>query len=169
VNNRGGAASRAYAPAVADDLLANQLAVADETERLGSRSPADGWTAGQVCAHLILNNGLFVETARAVQRGESPSYDNEHAVADEATAALAGAAGSVTTIAEWLRQSARSYAETLAALPAEVLDTTIVTTIRHDGGRIVDAEPRRLGDLMVGELTFHAGMHLEQVRALTPS
>jgi hypothetical protein len=47
-----------------------------------------------------------------------------------------------------------------------VLDATVTTTIRHDGGLLVDQEPRRLGDLMVGQLTFHAGMHLEQVRQL---
>jgi len=153
-----------------DELTANQYAVADAAERAASVSPADGWTAGQVCAHLILNNGLFVEVARRVQHGGAAPYDNERAVADDATSALAAAAGSTAQVAEWLRQSAAGYAAFVSGLDQRVLDTQVPTTIRHEGGFMVDGDDRRLGDLMLGELTFHAGMHLEQVQALvTPS
>jgi hypothetical protein len=129
-------------------------------------SPASGWSAGQVCAHLILNNGLFVEVARQVQQGKAPGYDNERAVSDEATAALAAAAGSTEQIAEWLRQSANGYAAFVGGVDPRILDTQVPTTIRHEGGFMVNAEARRLGDLMLGQLTFHAGLHLEQVRSL---
>lgn len=149
-----------------DELTANQYAVADAAEVAANASPTSGWSAGQVCAHLILNNGLFVEVAGQVQRGHVAAYDNERAVADDATAALAAAAGSTAQIAEWLRQSAAGYAGFLVGLDQRVLDTQVPTTIRHEGGFMVDADDRRLGDLMLGQLTFHAGMHLEQVRAL---
>ena len=149
-----------------DELTANQYAVADAAEQAATASPASGWSAGQVCAHLILNNGLFAEVARQVQQGHRPAYDNERAVADEATAALAAAAGSTAQLAEWLRQSAAGYAAFVSGLEPRVLDAQIVTTIRHEGGLMVDGEDRRLGDLMLGQLTFHSGMHLEQVRAL---
>ena len=149
-----------------DELTANQYAVADAAEAAAAVSPASGWTAGQVCAHLILNNGLFVEVARQVQRGHAAAYDNERAVADDATSALAAAAGSTAQVAEWLRQSAAGYAAFVTGLEPRVLDAQVPMTIRHEGGFMLDAEPRRLGDLMLGQLTFHAGMHLEQVRAL---
>jgi hypothetical protein len=149
-----------------DELTANQYAVADAAERAATASSGSGWTAGQVCAHLILNNGLFVEVAHQVQHGGAASYDNERAVADETTAALAAAAGSTTQLAEWLRQSAAGYAAFYAGLDPRVLDAQVTATIRHEGGLMVDAETRRLGDLMLGQLTFHSGMHLEQVLAL---
>jgi hypothetical protein len=149
------------------ELLANQFAIAELAELAADRHPDNGWTAGQVCAHLILNNGLFVETARAVERGEPGSYDNEATVGDDVTAALVAAAGSTRAIAGWLRTSAHAYLAVLDTLPTEVLDAMVTTTIHHERGLLVDAEPRRLGDLMVGELTFHAGVHLEQVRGLT--
>ena len=150
-----------------EELLANQRAVAELAHRAAATSPAQGWSAGQVCAHLILNNGLFIETARNVAEGGPHVYDNESSVGDVATAALAAGAGSVGVLAEWLRQSVTAYVDLLTTLPADVLDATVTTTIRHDRGLLVDQEPRRLGDLMVGQLTFHAGMHLEQVRNLT--
>jgi hypothetical protein len=149
-----------------DELTANQFAVADAAERAADASPASGWSAGQVCAHLILNNGLFVEVARQVQQGHVSPYDNERAVADDATSALAAAAGSTAQVAEWLRQSAAGYAAFVTGLDARVLDAQVPTTIRHEGGFMVEGENRRLGDLMLGQLTVHAGMHLEQVRAL---
>jgi hypothetical protein len=149
-----------------DELTANQYAVADAAVKAAAASPATGWTAGQVCAHLILNNGLFVEVARALQRGEPTVYDNERAVEDATTASLAAAAGSVEQIAEWLRQSANGYAGFISGLSGRVMDTAVPTTIRHEGGFAVDHEDRRIGDLMIGQLTFHSGMHLEQVEKL---
>jgi hypothetical protein len=148
------------------DLLAKQLAIADLAERAARETPGLGWTVGQVCAHLILNNGLFIETARAVERGERPGYDNVSSVDDTVTAVLAAGAGSLATIAGWLRTSVTEYAAVLLAFPDRVLDAEVVTTIRSDGSPVVDRQPRRLGDLMVGQLTFHAGMHLEQVQTL---
>ncbi|MDQ1706320.1 MAG: hypothetical protein QOF18_2686 [Frankiaceae bacterium] len=149
-----------------EDLLATQQAIAELAHRAAAASPAQGWNAGQVCAHLILNNGLFIETARNVAQGGPRVYDNESSVGDGATAALAAGAGAVGVLAEWLRQSVTAYVDLLTTLPDDVLDATVTTTIRHAGGLLVDQEPRRLGDLMVGQLTFHAGMHLEQVRQL---
>lgn len=149
-----------------DELTANQYAVADAAEQAAAASPSSGWTAGQVCAHLILNNGLFVDVALQVQKGQPAAYDNERSVADDATSALAAAAGSTAQIAEWLRQSAAGYAGFLVGLDQRVRDAEVPATIRHDGGFVVEGENRRLGDLMLGQLTFHAGMHLEQVRGL---
>jgi hypothetical protein len=149
-----------------DELTVNQYGVADAAEAAATASPASGWSAGQVCAHLILNNGLFVEVARQVLRGHAAVYDNQHSVSDDATAALAAAAGSTSQVAEWLRQSAAGYAAFILGLEPRVLDTQVPTTIRHEGGFTVNGDNRRLGDLMLGQLTFHAGMHLDQVRAL---
>jgi len=149
-----------------EELLANQLAIADLAVRAAASTPVKGWNAGQVCAHLIMNNGLFIESARCVASGGPHVYDNESAVDDVSTAALAGGAGSTGVLADWLRQSATAYVDLLTTLPEKVLDATVTTTIRSDGEFVVDAEPRRLGDLMVGQLTFHSGMHLEQVREL---
>jgi len=149
-----------------EELLANQLAIADLALQAAAATPVKGWNAEQICAHLLLNNGLFIESARCVASGGPPVYDNESAVDDIATAALAGGAGSTGVLVEWLRQSATAYVDLLTSLPADVLDATVTTTIRSDGETVVDAQPRRLGDLMVGQLTFHAGMHLQQVRDL---
>jgi hypothetical protein len=152
-----------------EDLLANQQAVAELVHQAAATSPEKGWDAGQICAHLIINNGLFIRTAQAVATGGPAVYDNESSANDDAIAAFAAGAGSVGVLAEWLRQSATAYVDLLTTLPASVLDARVVTTIRHEGGRLVDGEPRRLGDLMVGQLTFHAGMHLEQLRDLVPA
>jgi hypothetical protein len=149
-----------------EELLANQLAVADLAVRAAAATPVKGWNAGQVCAHLLMNNGLFIEAARCVATGGPHVYDNESAVDDVSTAALAAGAGSIGILAEWLRQSATAYVDLLTTLPASALDATVTTTIRSDGDFVVDAEPRRLGDFMVGQLTFHSGMHLQQVRDL---
>ena len=152
-------------PAI-DELTANQYAVADAAVKAAAVSPQSGWSAGQVVAHLILNNGLFIEAARAALRGEKPSYDNKHSVEDEAIASLAAAAGSTEQLAEWLRQSASGYAGFLSGLSHELLDLQLVTTIHHDGALMVDHAERRLGDLMLGQLTFHSQMHLDQVQQL---
>ena len=152
-----------------DELLANQRAIADLAHHAAASTPERGWNAGQICAHLIINNGLFIRTAQSVAEGGPHVYDNESSASDVATGALAAGAGSVGVLAEWLRQSATAYVDLLTTLPAEVLDAEVVATIHHEGGRMVDGEPRRLGDLMVGQLTFHAGMHLEQLRALVPA
>jgi hypothetical protein len=148
-----------------EELLANQLAIADLAVRAAAATPVKGWNAGQVCAHILMNNGLFIEAARCVAAGGPHVYDNETAVDDVATAAMAAGAGSTGVLAEWLRQSVTAYVDLLTTLPDKVLDATS-TTIRSNGDFVVDAEPRRLGDLMVGQLTFHSGMHLEQMRDL---
>ena len=150
-----------------DELTANQYAVADAALKAAAISPQSGWSAGQVVAHLILNNGLFVEAARAAQRGEKPEYDNVTTVDDVAVASLAAAAGSTEQLAEWLRQSANGYAGFLSGLPQDVLDTPMLTTIHHDGGVIVDHEERKLGEFMLGQLMFHSKMHLDQLDHLT--
>jgi len=149
-----------------EELLANQLAIADLAVRAAAATPVKGWNAGQVCAHVLMNNGLFIEAARCVLAGGPHVYDNETAVDDVATAALAASAGSTGVLADWLRQSAAAYVDLLTTLPDDVLDSTVTTTIRSDGDFVVDAEPRRLGDLMVGQLTFHSGMHMNQMRDL---
>jgi hypothetical protein len=151
-----------------EDLLANQHAIADLVH-LAARSPDKGWDAGQVCAHLIANNGLFVKAAAAVTAGEPAVYDNESSLDDTSIAAIAAGAGSPGVLAGWLKQSATAFVDYVTTLPAEVLDTEVTTTLRHDGALLVDAQPRRLGDLMVGQLTFHSEMHLKQVQELIPS
>ena len=149
-----------------EELLANQLAIADLTAKAAAATPVKGWNAGQVCAHVLMNNGLFIEAARCVLAGGPHVYDNETSVDDVATAALAAGAGSVAVLADWLRQSTTAYVDLLTTLPPEVLDATVTTTIRSNGDYVVDAEPRRLGDLMVGQLTFHAAMHAQQLQEL---
>jgi hypothetical protein len=149
-----------------EELLANQLAVAELSVRAAAATPVKGWNAGQVCAHLVMNNGLFIEAAQCVASGGPHVYDNESAVDDFATAALAAGAGSTGVLADWLRQSVTAFVDLLTSLPSDVLDATVTTTIRSNGEFVVDGEPRHLGDLMVGQLTFHSGMHLEQVRDL---
>jgi hypothetical protein len=149
-----------------EELLANQLAIADLAVRAAAATPVKGWNAGQVCAHVLMNNGLYIEAARCVASGGPHVYDNESAVDDVATAALAAGAGSTGILADWLRQSVTAYVDLLTTLPDDVLDATVTTTIRSNGDFVVDAEPRRLGDLMVGQLTFHSGMHVQQVRDL---
>jgi hypothetical protein len=101
-----------------------------------------------------------------VASGGPHVYDNESSVDDVATAALAAGAGSTGVLAEWLRQSVTAYVDLLTSLPEKVLDATVTTTIRSDGSTIVDAEPRRLGDLMAGHLTFHSAMHVQQAQEL---
>ena len=149
-----------------EELLANQLGVADLAVRAAASTTVKGWNAGQVCAHLLMNNGLFIEAARCVAAGGPHVYDNESSVDDVSTAALAAGAGSTGILAEWLRQSVTAYVDLLTTLPGSVLDANVTTTIRSNGDFVVDAEERRLGDLMVGQLTFHSGMHLQQVREL---
>jgi hypothetical protein len=149
-----------------EELLANQLGVADLAVRAAASTPVKGWNAGQVCAHLVMNNGLFIEAARCVASGGPHVYDNESAVDDVATAALAAGAGSTGILADWLRQSVTAFVDLLTTLPDEVLEANDTTTIRSNGDFVVDAEQRRLGDLMVGQLTFHSGMLLQQVRDL---
>ena len=60
-----------------DELTANQYAVADAAEAAANASPASGWSAGQVCAHLILNNGVLVETALQVRSAPSRVPDRQ--------------------------------------------------------------------------------------------
>jgi hypothetical protein len=151
-----------------EELLANQHAIADLVHHAAAASPDKGWDAGQVCAHLIANNGLFIKAAEAVAAGEATSYDNESSLDDRSTAAFAAGAGSVGVLAGWLKQSATSLVDFLTTLSDEVLDTDVTTTLRSDGALLVDAQPRRLGDLMVGQLTFHSEMHLQQVQQLIP-
>src|SRR4051812_25510844 len=115
-----------------DELLANQLAVADLAYRAAAATTVKGWNAGQVCAHLIMNNGLFLEAARCVMSGGPHVYDNESAVDDVSTAALAAGAGSTGVLAEWVRQRATPYLDPPARPPPDVPETTGATTYPHD-------------------------------------
>jgi len=49
---------------------------------------------------------------------------------------------------------------TPVAIEVDCIDAAIAQIRR------LDAQPRRLGDLMVGQLTFHAGMHAQQLQEL---
>jgi hypothetical protein len=78
-----------------EELLANQHAIADLVH-LAAATPDKGWDAGQVCAHLVANNGLFIRAAETVIAGEPAVYDNESSHDETAIAAIAAGAGSVT-------------------------------------------------------------------------
>lgn len=146
--------ARAYEPFISAFLAGD----------FGAPGP-DGWTAEMVAAHVALNNECFTGAARAVLSGQAPVYDNEVAVDPDELREQITRLGDRTAIAEWVRRSAQEMDALHRSLTEDQRETPMPTTIRHDGTVIVD-EPRPLGQMIVGNATFHLQMHLDQLRGL---
>jgi uncharacterized protein YciI len=133
----------------------------------GHAEPADGWTAEMIAAHMLANNDLIAETAERTADGEQLGYDNAAAVGTEALAALVTAAGSRATLADDLERSAKRLAAVYERL-GDAGATEIHAVIRSDGEVVADRD-MAIGDLVVGNATFHLDSHREQMRALEPA
>jgi hypothetical protein len=148
-----GTIENAYAPFV------------DALRQGGFETPADGWPAEFVAAHVLRNNDLISEVAeRVVARGR-PAYDNSAAVEEAELRALAEGAGGLFGLAAAVETSSRRLASAFGALDEEN-GAYLVPTIIIDSGQVVRDKPVAVRSLIEGNASFHLDMHFEQLKAL---
>ena len=133
----------------------------------GFSDPAGGWSAGQIAAHISLNNDLISEAAERLGRGEDVSYDNSPAVGDCDLQDYAAQFDGPGELADAVGRSAARLARAHENLTEADRARQIPVVIWDDGSIARDA-PMPLGDLIIGNATFHLDMHHEQLRALAP-
>lgn len=141
---------------------------ADALQAGGFTEPGTGWNAGQIGAHISLNNELFSDIAERMHRGDEVSYNNSGVVDDDALLAYASGRGGLPGVAAAVRTSAARLARAYDDLTPQERARPIPMTLWHEG-QIVRDSPTPLGDLIVGNGDFHLAMHFEQLQALQPS
>jgi hypothetical protein len=129
-------------------------------------APAHGGGAPMVAAHVALNNDHWTRAARDVLAGGPSAYDNEAAVdADVLRRHLDGVGGTEALLAD-LRRSVGDLAAVYDEL-GDLRGTVIPVRIVSDGVVVRD-QPAAVGDMIVGNATYHLQMHYEQLLALRP-
>jgi len=130
------------------------------------RSPEAGedWSAWMVVAHVTLNNDHWTRAARDVLAGGPSEYDNAAAVdGDVLRRHLAEMDGMAALVAD-LRRSVGELAAVYDEL-GDQRETVIPVRIVSDGVVVRD-KPAAVGDMIVGNATYHLRMHHEQLLAL---
>jgi hypothetical protein len=131
----------------------------------GFSEPASGWNAGQIAAHICLNNDLIRETAERLGQGEEVGYDNSAAVGDDDLRDYAAKVGGLGELADAVGRSGARLARAHQNL-TEADRARRIPVVIWDNGSIVADAPMPIGDLIVGNATFHLDLHHEQLRAL---
>jgi hypothetical protein len=133
----------------------------------GFGDPPDGWNAELIAAHVCVNNDLISETAERLGRGEDVAYDNSPAVGEDDLMNYAARSGGLSGLADAIGSSAARLARSHESL-SEADRAREIPVIIWDDGSIAREGPMPIGDLIVGNATFHLDMHHEQLRALAP-
>ncbi len=145
--------ARAFGP-IADSLRDDRFA-----------EPAQGWTAEQVAAHLVLNNECWTDVVTRVGQGEAPAYSNESAVDPDVLTEYAVRVGSLEALADRVVASAHELETAFVALTPEQRDQLVPVTVLHAGDIVVEG-PHQLGTFVEINATRHVAMHLDQLLAL---
>jgi Mycothiol maleylpyruvate isomerase N-terminal domain len=131
----------------------------------GFGDPDTGWTAGQIGAHIAMNNELLSEAAETLHETGAASYDNHAAVDDDGLRAYGLQCGGLAGLADAVRASAARLARAYENLTEEERERPVPVLI-VDGGRVVADEPMPLGHLIPGNGDFHLARHLDQLQSL---
>src|ERR1022692_2606687 len=121
----------------------------------GFGDPPDGWNAELIAAHVCVNNDLISETAERLGVGEDDLMN------------YAARSGGLSGLADAIGSSAARLARSHESL-SEADRAREIPVIIWDDGSIAREGPMPIGDLIVGNATFHLDMHHEQLRALAP-
>jgi hypothetical protein len=146
-------------------IEAAYLPFAEALRAGGFSDPAEGWTAGQVGAHITLNNELLTDLAELVHDGEETSYDNKPVVDDDSLLSYASRLGGLPEIADAVQASAARLAAIYARLTDQERALQIPARMTHAGQVVMD-DSMALGDLIIGNGEFHLSGHFEQLKAL---
>ncbi len=125
----------------------------------------DEWPAELIAAHVIMNNDLFTEAARAVKEGRVPTYDNERTHDGDALREVLVQIGSLPELAHEVERSASDLQAAYDMLDAAQRATMMLTRIYHEGALIVDDE-RPIGTMIEGNAGFHLEAHHKQLLEL---
>jgi hypothetical protein len=137
-----------------------------EAEAGGFASPGgEGWTAEQVVAHIVVNDGLLADTTEALLVGHTPSYDNAAAADGEALAQFAADKGGMAGLLTALTASSERLCTAVSRLTDEQAATPVPTLILDSGEPAID-EPLPWGLLMTLQAQRHIPAHADQLRKL---
>ncbi len=131
----------------------------------GFSDPDTGWTAGQIGAHIALNNELLSQAAETLHETGTASYDNHPVVDDDGLLDYARQCGGLAGLADAVRASAARLARCYENLTEEERERPVPALI-VDGGQLVNDQPMPLGHLIIGNGDFHLAMHMAQLQAL---
>ena len=149
----------------ADEIEAAHVPFAQTLRAGGFREPADTWSAGQIAAHICLNNEMISDAAERLHAGEQVSYDNADGVEDGELAAFAARLGGLGQLADEVTRSAARLARAYDTLSPAQRSTQVHVVIR-DNGQVVRDAPLPIGALLTGNADFHLALHHEQLREL---
>jgi hypothetical protein len=149
-----------------DALLEAASTVADHGRT--TQPAADGWTADQILAHVVLVNAATISAVASVASGSVSIYDNRLSAdpwtIDRLISLASGNAG--------LRERIRAQREAMCAMLAPdlseaELDILIPTLLISNNTVLVD-QPMRLKDLVSGLAEVELPGHATQLLALVP-
>jgi hypothetical protein len=131
----------------------------------GFATPAEGWCAEMVAAHVAVNNELIATAAELVIAGQHPYYDNETAVDDTKLRAFVDSVKDISGLATAAEVSAQRLTAAAEALDENSLEYALPVRIVEASG-VVHNGPIPFGEFVNGNATFHLERHLEQLKAL---
>jgi hypothetical protein len=120
------------------------------------------WPAELVAAHVIMNNDLLTEAARAVKSGGEPTYDSSPSHDGHLLRELLIRTGSLTELADEVERSASDLQAAYDMLDAQQRRVPVPSRIVHEGEVVMDG-PRAIGDLVEVNAAAHLEDHLQQL------
>ena len=126
--------------------------------------PDEGWTAELIVAHVTLNNDHWTRAAQDVVDGAPSAYDNETAVDARVLQDHVDTMGAAGALVQDLRRSVRDLVDVYDALGP--LRSTVIPVRIVSDGEVVRDKPAAVGDMIVGNASYHQQMHFEQLLAL---
>jgi hypothetical protein len=120
------------------------------------------WPAELVAAHVIMNNDLLTEAARAIRTGREPTYDSTPTQDGQLLRELLIRTGSLRELADEVERSASDLQAAYDMLDEQQRRAPVPTRILHQGEVVVDG-PRSIGDLVEINAAAHLEDHLQQL------
>lgn len=128
--------------------------------------PAGEWSAGEVVAHVAVNDGLVAAVTQGLVHGRTITFDN--AVSNDLAVldAFVARADGLTDLVDLGRRRAETVCLLLARLDDEQLATAVPCHL-VDGGTLMVDQPLPWGRLMLGvQVEHHLPAHTAQLDAL---
>lgn len=126
-------------------------------------TPADGWDARHVVAHVAANDEMLLGVSREVLAGTARRYYN-HDVIDTARLSSLIGGRSIGELADWLESTSTRLCDLLDTLPED--DAAVVHAHIQDGDTTVFDQPVPWHVFMTVQARRHLPMHAAQLTAL---
>jgi uncharacterized protein YndB with AHSA1/START domain len=129
-------------------------------------SPGE-WTADEVVAHVLLNDGALSALCRSIIEGEADEFTNDTVQDRKALArAVDAAGGELVLLVARARAAASDYRTLLGRLDDEQLATDVTCRLTDHGRVVLDGTRPWRAIAVDAQAGFHLPLHTEQLLAL---